>query len=151
MILNSYGADVKSLTDLLIKHKYLTKSVTINSSGYVVYDLYVRDAVRAFQKDAGLAQDGIAGNMTITKLKSWQPQVYNLGDRVLKKYMQGTDVTQLKNILIDKGFIGKPFVKGNTVFDDTIERAVKQFQNKIGIDATGVVDTQTLYFLRKND
>lgn len=65
--------------------------------------------------------------------------------------MQGTDVTQLKNMLIDKGFIGKPFVKGKTVFDDTIERAVKQFQNKIGIDATGEVDTQTLYFLRKND
>ena len=150
MSLNSYGADVKALTDLLVKHKYIEKaSVNTNYLGYVVFDSEVRDAVRSFQKDAGITQDGIAGSSTIAKLQVWIPRNYNLGDRLLKKGMQGTDVTQLKNILIDKEFIKKPFVKGKTDFDIEIERALKRFQDSIGIEATGEVDTQTLYFLKK--
>lgn len=148
--LNSYGADVKALTDLLVKHKYIEKaSVNTNYLGYVVFDSEVRDAVRSFQKDAGITQDGIAGSSTIAKLQVWIPHNYNLGDRLLKKGMQGTDVTQLKNILIDKEYIDKPFVKGKTDFDIEIERALKRFQDSIGIEATGEVDTQTLYFLKK--
>ena len=88
--INTYGADVKALTDLLVKHKYIARSsVGTNYLGYVVYDLEVRNAVRAFQKDAGLSQDGIAGNATITQLQTWVPKVYNLGDRVLKKRNAG--------------------------------------------------------------
>lgn len=150
--MNSYGADVKALTDLLVKHKYIAKSsVGTNSLGYVVFDSDVREAVRAFQKDAGLSQDGIAGNATIAKLQTWVPKVYNLGDRVLKKEMRGADVTQLKNILIDKGFLKKPFVKGEIRFDAAIENALKQFQDSVGIDATGKLDAQTFYFLKKQN
>ena len=150
--INTYGADVKALTDLLVKHKYIARSsVGTNYLGYVVYDLEVRNAVRAFQKDAGLSQDGIAGNATITQLQTWVPKVYNLGDRVLKKEMRGADVTQLKNILIDKGFLEKPFVKGETLFDTAIETALKRFQDSIGIDTTGMVDAQTFYFLKKQN
>ena len=148
--INSYGADVKALTDLLIKHKYIARSsVNTNYLGYVVYDSDVRSAVMAFQKDAGLSQDGIAGNATIAKLQTWIPKIYNLGDRVLERGMRGTDATQLKNILIDKGFLEKPFVKGEILFDDTMETALKKFQDSIGIDATGKVDMQTFYFLKK--
>ncbi|MDE5963363.1 MAG: peptidoglycan-binding protein, partial [Alistipes sp.] len=75
--------------------------------------------------------------------------VYSLGDRILKKGKHGADVTQLKNILIDKEFLEKPFVKGDVSFDVEIERALKRFQDSIGIEATGEVDTQTLYFLKK--
>jgi spoIID/lytB domain-containing protein len=140
------------LSDLLIKHKYMTQtSVYTNSSGYVVYNKAVQNGVRAFQKDAALTQDGIAGSATITKLQTWVPKVYNLGDRVLKKEMQGADVTQLKNILIDKGFLEKPFAKGEIRFDAAIETALKKFQNSVGIDATGTVDAQTLYFLKKQN
>lgn len=150
--INTYGADVKALTDLLVKHKYIARSsVGTNYLGYVVYDSEVKNAVRAFQKDAGLSQDGIAGNATITQLQTWVPKVYNLGDRVLKKEMRGADVTQLKNILIDKGFLEKPFVKGETLFDTAIETALKRFQDSIGIDTTGTVDAQTFYFLKKQN
>lgn len=138
------------MTDLLVKHKYIVQSsVGTNYLGYVVYDANVRNAVRSFQKDAGLSQDGIAGSTTIAKLQTWIPQVYNLGDRVLKKEMWGADVTQLKNILIDKGFLEKPFAKGEIRFDAAIETALKKFQDSIGIDATGTVDAQTFYFLKK--
>lgn len=63
--------------------------------------------------------------------------------------MYGSDVTQLKNILIDKAFLEEPFCKGKTDFDVEIERALKKFQDSIGIEATRAVDTQTLYFLKK--
>ena len=148
--MNSYGADVKEFTDLLIKNKYMVQSsVNTNYAGYVIYDSNVCNAVKAFQKDAGLVQDGIAGSSTIAKLQVWIPKTYNLGDRVLKIGMQGKDVTQLKNILIDKGFIDMPLLKGETYFDEELETAVKKFQYAIGIDMTGEADTQTIYFLKK--
>lgn len=74
---------------------------------------------------------------------------YNLGDRVLRRGMSGTDVTHLKNILIDKKHLSGALVKGITLFDEEIEKAVKVFQNKLGIDVDGVVDAQTAYFLKK--
>ncbi len=148
--LNTYGADVKALADLLVKHKYIEKtSVATNYLGYVVFDSEIRNAVRTFQKDAGIAQDGIAGSSTIAKLQVWVPKDYNLGDRLLRKGMYGSDVTQLKNILIDKAFLEKPFCKGKTDFNTEIEQALKKFQDSIEIEATGEVDTQTLYFLKK--
>ncbi len=117
--------------------------------GYVVFDSEIRNAVRTFQKDAGIAQDGIAGSSTIAKLQVWVPKDYNLGDRLLRKGMRGSDVTQLRNILIDKAFLEEPFCNGKTDFDVEIERALKKFQDSIGIKATGEVDTQTLYFLEE--
>ncbi len=72
-----------------------------------------------------------------------------MGDRLLRKGMRGSDVTQLRNILIDKAFLEEPFCNGKTDFDVEIERALKKFQDSIGIKATGEVDTQTLYFLKK--
>lgn len=63
--------------------------------------------------------------------------------------MQGTDVTQLKNLLIDKGYLSGSLVKGTTLFDMEIERAVIKFQQKTGIDEDGIVEIQTIYFLNK--
>ena len=49
---------------------------------------------------------------------------YNLGDRILKKQMQGYDVTQLKNILIDKGYLSGKLLKGTSLFDEETEKAL---------------------------
>ena len=66
-----------------------------------------------------------------------------------KKQMQGYDVTQLKNILIDKGYLSGKLLKGTSLFDEETEKAVIKFQKSIGIDADGIVETQTVYFLKK--
>lgn len=63
--------------------------------------------------------------------------------------MKGTDVSQLKNILIDKGFLTGRMVKGVSEFDEALKEAVIKFQNSINIDADGIVETQTVYFLKK--
>ena len=119
------------------------------------------NAIKQFQRTKNLVEDGVAGSSTIYMLKS-HADIYNaqmnnsikehkinLGDRVLKKGMEGTDVTQLKNILIDKGCISGNLVKGSILFDAEIEKAVIEFQRKTGIDADGIVEFQTVYFLKK--
>ena len=95
---------MKLLTDNLVKCEYLDKSkVKTNYSGYVVYDENVADAVKRFQKDMGLTEDGIAGTTTITKLTAYAENFKKFGDRVLSVGMSGTDVTEMKNLLIEKG------------------------------------------------
>lgn len=70
--------------------------------------------------------DGIVGKKTIEainkqielinrKTVNTDVQKYNLGDRILKKQMQGYDVTQLKNILIDKGYLSGKLLKGTSL------------------------------------
>ena len=40
-------------------------------------------------------------------------------------------------------------VKGVSEFDEALKEAVIKFQNSINIDADGIVETQTVYFLKK--
>lgn len=140
------GLDVKELSDLLLKHDYITTSdLDKDTDGHIRCNTTMTKAIKSFQQDAKLTADGIAGNTTIQKLKSW----HNLGDRLLKRGMTGHDVTQLKNILIAKKFLTGALVKGEILFDELIENAVREFQNGKGIDATGQADTQTIFFLKK--
>lgn len=100
------GNDVKELSTLLVKHGYINSSdVDKSYSGDVRCGLKMTNAIKAFQKDAKLQTDGIAGPGTIRALKEWTATDYSLGDRVLKRGMEGMDVSQLKNLLIEKGFM----------------------------------------------
>ena len=65
-------------------------------------------------------------NQFLDKLKSYATSYYKLGDRVLKVGMSGTDVAEMKNYLIDKGYLQGTAVKGVILFDTTIESALKQ-------------------------
>lgn len=145
-----YGSDVKLLTDNLVKCEYLDKSkVKTNYSGYVVYDENVVDAVKRFQKDMGLTADGIAGTTTITKLTAYAENFKKLGDRALSVGMSGTDVTEMKNLLIEKGYIEGAASKGVSTFDVTLETALKAFLNDVGIEWTGKTDSDIVFYLKK--
>ena len=155
------GKDVAELANKLLKIRYITESdIEKNYSGDVVYSTNLENAIKKFQNDHNQVVDGIVGKKTIETINKRIEQIndetvnvnsrkYNLGDRVLKKQMQGYDVTQLKNILIDKGYLSGNLIKGNSIFDEETEKAVINFQKAIGIDADGIVETQTVYFLKK--
>lgn len=150
------GKDVKELTTLLIEKGYFDeKDLVKDASELVIYSGKLIEAVKKFQRTTHQNADGIVGKNTISSLKTHlvenkvSNEKINLGDRVLKKGMIGTDVTQLKNILIDKGFLAGPLVKGNSMFDEILKNAVIKFQNSINIDADGIVEAQTVYFLKK--
>lgn len=69
--------------------------------------------------------------------------LYKLGSRVQKKNMIGTDVAELQELLIKKGYK----IRINANFDTMTEDAVKKFQKKKGIEVTGEVDALTLFYL----
>lgn len=151
---------MKELADYLIKHGFLKKElITINDS-YTSCNIHMETAIKNFQRECGLTVDGKAGTTTITRIRSYVPTQattevakdasnINLGDRVLKKDMAGSDVTQLKNLLIDKKYLSGELVKGSSTFDQGTYNAVVAFQTAIGIDADGIVNAQTVYFLKK--
>ena len=96
-----------------------------------------------------LTVDGVAGTTTINKLDSYAEKFRKLGDRVLSVGMYGTDVTEMKNLLIEKGYIKGKTVKGITTFDTAIESALKLFLNDVGIEWTGKTDSDIVFYLKK--
>lgn len=145
-----YGTDVKQLTDWLVKCDYLKSTqVSKNYLDYVVYDDAVVNAVKAFQKDMGITVDGSAGSTTVDKLRSYATSYYKLGDRALKVGMSGTDVAEMKNYLIDKGYLQGAPVKGTILFDTTIENALKAFLADVGLEWAGQTDSDIIFYVKK--
>lgn len=69
---------------------------------------------------------------------------FKLGERNLKKGMEGLDVAELQDSLISKGYE----LKITAAFDDETEKAVKKFQKDTQIEVNGIVDFVTLYYLK---
>ena len=151
------GGDVKELAEHLIRHGFLNREHIVIVGSNATCNTHMETAIKNFQRECGLTVDGKAGSTTITHIRNYTPPVaedvskINLGDRVLQKGMTGSDVTQLKNILIDKEYLSGELVKGIATFDQSIHDAVVAFQRAIGIDADGIVNAQTVYFLKKQD
>lgn len=153
-----YGSDVTSLTGYLANALYLKRSKIAEKSGYSLYDATVVAAVKHFQKDAGLAQTGIADNETLTKLKSWDSSntSVDLGMRELSFYEsrteKGTDVTELVNLLTKAGFAPDPtkivMSNGKTEYTKDIATAVRLFQAYKNLTVTGTADEATINALR---
>lgn len=100
-------------------------------------------AVKLFQSDQGLTQDGIVGNRTLYKL------YLNtfMGGRELQQASnrnRGFDVFFLQSKLKDLGY-SPGTLDGK--FGPLTEAAVKKFQTAVGIDADGVVGPVTFYNL----
>jgi murein L,D-transpeptidase YcbB/YkuD len=74
--------------------------------------------------------------------------IINLGDRILKKGMDGNDVIQLKEILVEKKFLPETFKNESMLFDEKIELAVIEFQKSVGLRADGIVGSKTVYLLK---
>lgn len=83
-------------------------------------------------------------------------KIFKLGDRVLKKGMKGPDVTELRNILVDKEYLKlkeyeDKVAVGELEFTDTIEIAVKIFQLNKKLPGDGIVGNTTIYYLKKQN
>lgn len=147
---NVYGSDVKTASDHLVKLGYLTEDqVTKNSTGYVICNDDFVNAISAFEKDNALTVDGALSILELSTLKSAAADFKNLGDRELTVGMEGTDVAQMKNLLIDKKYIDSEPSKVAILFDDELLGYLKIFLEDIGLDWEGKVDSQMVYFLKK--
>ena len=103
------------------------------------------DAVTAFQKQRGLAGDGIVGPDTWRSL--WEAS-YRLGDRLLyhrRPMLRGDDVSELQSRLNSLGFDS-----GNVdgIFGPDSRRAVNEFQHNRGMAEDGIAGPTTIAELR---
>jgi hypothetical protein len=63
--------------------------------------------------------------------------------------MSGTDGAEMKNYLIDKGYLQGTTVKGAILFDTTIENALKAFLADVGLEWAGQTDSDIVFYVKK--
>src|SRR3712207_3555630 len=138
--LNSRGEDVKNLQKSLIELGYTCGSYGADG----VFGAGTETAVKQFQSEHRLNPDGIVGAETWTLLNGApRPhQKTNKGSGTLSKNSRGDMVKNLQRRLIQLGYsVGSYGADG--VFGGGTETAVKQFQVEHGLQADGIVGTNT--------
>lgn|SRR5690606_22511715 len=112
-------------------------------------------------KPLGISSSGSSSNSstaprTLTPSKpsntiGISPTTLRFGDRNLKLGMSGSDVTELINILIKKGYLkvesGDSKVYGTYNYDETIEATVKKYQKDNNLISDGTCGPATTYHL----
>lgn len=145
----STGNDVKSVQTRLKELKYYTGSIDGS------YGNGTLAAVKAFQKNNGLSDDGIAGSATYKVLFSDKAKAKgetsssgssssNVPDRTLRKGDTGNDVKNLQQRLKDLGYYTS-IVDGS--YGSGTVNAVKAFQKQHNLDADGVAGSGTCSIL----
>lgn len=103
-------------------------------------------AVREFQAERGLSEDGVVGDETWAALVD---ATFRLGDRLLYlrfPYLHGGDVRTLQGALNVLGFWCGAL---DGVFGAFTERAVREFQRNVGLPADGIVGADTVGALER--
>lgn len=151
-----HGSDVDQLVPYLVRYYYLKDGIVSKKGGYYVYDSNVVNAVKHFQKDAGLTQDGKLTASAVSTLKSWSASrtTIPLGFRELSAAAEtsGFDVDELVQLLINAGYSPDPAKlkksSSHYVFTDDILTAIKMFQAYNGIQPNGELNSATLSKLK---
>jgi peptidoglycan hydrolase-like protein with peptidoglycan-binding domain len=103
-------------------------------------------AVRQFQTERHLTEDGVIGDETWSALVD---ATFTLGDRLLYlrfPHFHGADVRRLQSALNVLGFVcGAP----DGIFGAFTERAVREFQANVGLPADGIAGSETVRMLER--
>lgn len=148
-----FGNDVKVASGHLVKLGYLKSTqIARNADDFVIFNDELVEAIKAYEKDKGLPVDGQITEETAAKLAADGVSYRTLGSRDLMLGMSGTDVTEMKNLLIEKGYTTSDRINkfDSTYFSSSLLEDLKRFLDDIGLDWDGKVDSQIVVFLKKN-
>lgn len=140
--LGSRGSEVREVQSHLKDLGYFNYS---SITGY--YGSITQNAVKQFQASKGIAQDGIVGNDTRKHLfggasasGSGSGSSVQTSMPLLKMGSRGSAVTQLQQLLKDKGHLNGA-VDG--IFGNATYSGVKSFQKSAGVAVDGIVGSRT--------
>lgn len=126
-----------------IQRRLLTLGYDLGRSGVDgVFLGKTQDAVTGFQRERGLAEDGMVGDETWSALVD---ATFTLGDRMLYlrlPHFHGHDVLALQQALNALGFACGEVPDG--IFGPYTERAVRDFQESSGLGPDGIVGDDTV-------
>ena len=101
-------------------------------------------AVKLFQRQHDLEQDGVAGQQTLSLLYSDEAQRYTL-----KEGAEGRDVKNLQEQLYELGYLSSSDI--DSVYGEGTTAAVTAFQKRNGLTADGIAGEKTLDKLFSDD
>lgn len=105
-----------------------------------LYGEETRRAVERFQAAANLRPDGIAGPQTVNAIERALNSIDLSQRRNLKIYTHNVDVVYLQYKLSQLGYLS---TSPTGFFRSQTQRAVKEFQNDMGLDTDGIVGRST--------
>jgi len=128
----STGSDVEELQKMLAQIGYYSGNISGHAGEKTV------EAIKAFQSRYGLKVDGIAGSATMNKIRSIVDPNYVAP---ATSQAASSDVEKAQTMLKALGFYSGQ-ITGN--IGSKTKAAIKAFQNKYGLDDTGIPDAGTL-------
>ncbi len=105
------------------------------------YGAVTATAVKTFQRQNGLDQDGVTGPDTLAAILSPEAKYYAVSSGI-----SGSDVKRIQNRLYELGYLSAP-EEVNGTFDETTEKAVTKLQEINQLDIDGKVGRQTINLL----
>lgn len=109
------------------------------------YGEVTENAVKIYQRQNNLPQDGIVGQDTLKAIMDENAKKY-----AAKKGDVGTDISKLQERLYQLGYLAAESQVTGT-FDDATEVAVQKFQQMNSVDADGTVGTKTMNLVYAED
>lgn len=140
--LGDKGKEVRDIQSRLLRLKYDLGMAQADG----VYGKLTEEAVKNFQAHFGLVPTGVVDDLTWQKL--FEESLF-LGERLLYlhfPYFKGNDVRELQLKLVNLGFNPGPI---DGVFGPKTERALREFQQSVGLIIDGILGPETLAFLEK--
>ncbi len=134
----------KHQTVLQLQNRLMSLGYMDNDEPTTYYGEATAEAIRKFQRQQDMTQDGICGTETWDKLFSGSAPYYKV-----KNGDDGQDIVQIQQRLYQLGYLTDGNATGH--FGDTTEAAVKKMQERNGITVDGEVGKDTINLLYSDE
>ena len=129
---------------MTIQKVLMTLGYMDNDEPTTYYGESTSEAVRKFQRQIGVPQDGVMGPATWDRLIATDVPYYQV-----KNGDDGSDIQNIQSRLYQLGYLTEDCVTGH--FGDTTEKAVRKMQERNGIKVDGTVGKESINLLYSDE